>query len=118
MYSYQIRLLETRMAENGADDVALFEVSREKDGQTWRVPVFLSPLFRLLHMGPQSAVERRRQMVVGLGARGIAEQLQQGLEPTDLDFLVFAADYPGAPDDPVPLPSGEQLTVRVGNVQG
>jgi len=113
MYSYQIRLLETRMAEDGADDVALFDVSREEDGQTWRVPVFLSPLFRWLHIGPQAAVENRRQMVAGLGAREIAEQLQRGLEPTDLGALVLAADCPGVPDDPAPLPSYEQLIVRV-----
>jgi hypothetical protein len=112
MHSYQIRLFETRMAENGADDVALFDVKREEDGETWRVPVFLSPLFRLLKMGTGASVESRREMVAGLGAQEIAARLRRGLEPTDQDFLVFAADYPGAPGDPVPLSSYEQVIVR------
>ena len=50
MRSYQVQLRETRMATDGTDDVALFDVAREEDGQTWRVAVFLSPLFRWVRM--------------------------------------------------------------------
>jgi hypothetical protein len=116
-HSYQIRLLETRVATDGMDDVALFDVHREEDGQGWRVSAFLSPLFRLLRMGSQASVESRREMVAGLGARGIAERLQQGLEPASYEFLVFATDYPGSPGDPDPLLPYEHVTICTGGVE-
>ena len=97
------------MTENDTDDVALFDVTCEKDGRAWRVPVFLSPLFRVLHMKTLPAVESRREMVTGLGVRAIAERLMQGLEPPFGESLVFATDYPGAPGDPNPLLSCEQV---------
>ncbi len=112
MRTYQVRLYETRMTESDTDDVALFDVTCE-DGRTWRVPVFLSPLFRVLWMGPLPSVESREEMVAGLGARAIVERLKQGLEPPFEGPLVLATDYPGAPDDPDPLPSFDQVSVRV-----
>ncbi len=111
MRSYQVRLLETRMSKDETDDVALFDVTCEEDGRTWRVTAFLAPLFRVLHMEFQASVESRREMVAGLGARAIVERLSQGLEPADQEFLVFAIDYPGAPGDPDPLWPYEQVTV-------
>ena len=116
MSTYQIRLYETRMTENDADDVALFDVTRERDGQVWRVPVFLSPLFRILQMRALPAVETRREMVAGLGARAIVERLQQGLEPPFAEHLVFATDYPGAPGAPDLLLPYDQVTVSDGEV--
>jgi hypothetical protein len=116
MRSYQVQLRETRMAMDGTDDVALFDVTREEDGRTWRVPVFLSPLFRVLHMRPQASVENRREMVAGLGARAISERLKQGQELPFEEFLVFAADYPGAPGEPAPLLPYDQVTVCVDEV--
>ncbi len=117
MSTYKIRLYETRMTENDTDDVALFDVTREHDGQMWRVPVFLSPLFRVLQMGAVPALETRREMVAGLGARAIVERLQRGLEPPFAASLVFTADYPGAPGDPDPLLPYEQVTVSDGEVK-
>jgi hypothetical protein len=99
------------MATDGTDDVALFDVIRREDGKTWRVPVFLSPLFRVLQMGSQVSVESRREMVAGLGARDIAERLKQGLEPAGEESVVLATDYPGAPGEPDPLLPYEQVTV-------
>ena len=52
-------------------------------------------------------------MVAGLGARAIVERLQQGLEPAEGEFLIFAADYPGAPGDPDPLLPYDQVTVGI-----
>ena len=116
MNAYEIRLYETRMTENDTDDVALFDVTC-KDGRAWRVPVFLSPLFRVLCMGALPSVENRRDMVAGLGARAIVERLEQGLEPPFEGSLVFAADYPGAPGDPNPLSPYEHVIVRDGEVR-
>jgi hypothetical protein len=99
------------MSRDDTDDVALFEVAC--DGRTWRVAAFLTPLFRVLHMEFQASVESRRDMVAGLGARAIVERLEQGLEPADQEFLVFAVDYPGAPGDPAPLLPYEQMTICV-----
>ncbi len=112
MSTYQIQLYETRMTENDTDDVALFDVTCDNDGRTWRVPVFLSPLFRILYMGALPVVESRQDMVVGLGARAIAERLKHGLEPPFEESLVFAAKYPGAPDVPNPLLPYNRVTVR------
>jgi hypothetical protein len=112
MHSYEVRLRETRMSEDDTDDVALFDVTCEEDERTWRVAAFLTPLFRVLHMEFQASVESRRDMVAGLGARAIVEQLEQGLEPADQEFLVFAVDYPGAPGDPDPLLPYERVIVR------
>jgi len=117
MSAYQIRLYETRMTENDTDDVALFDVTCEKDGRTWRVPVFLSPLFRVLQMGALPSVKDRREMVAGLGARAIVERLKQGLEPPYKESLVLATDYPGAPGDPDPLLPYDQVAVRDGEVE-
>ncbi len=111
MPSYQVRLSETRIAEEGADDVALFDVNSRDDGRSWRVSAFVSPLFRFLRMGSLASTERRRDMVAGLGARAIAERLQRGWEPTEGEFLVFAINYPGSPGDPDPLLPYDEVTV-------
>lgn len=117
MRCYRILLRETRMTTDNADDVALFDVTCEEDEQTWRVPVFLSPLFRVLRMGSRASVEDRREMVAGLGARAVAERLQQGLEPPFEKSLIFATDYPGAPGNPDPLLPFDVVTVCNGEVK-
>jgi hypothetical protein len=117
MRSYQVRLRETRMATDGTDDVALFDVAHEEDGQTWRVAVFLSPLFRWVRMGPGASVESRREMVAGMGARVITERLKRGLEPAEQEFVILATDYPGAPDPPDPLKPYDQVTVHENEAQ-
>jgi hypothetical protein len=117
MCSYHVKLRETRMTTEGIDDVALFDVIREKDGESWQVPVFLSPLFRLMQMNLGAAVEDRRDMVAGLGARAISERLLRGQEPSSEDMLVFAIDYPGAPSDPNPLATYEHIVVSDGEVK-
>lgn len=113
MPHYRIRLRETRLATDGTDDVALFDVTEQESGQTWLVPAFLSPLFRLLRMAPGAPDESRREMVSGLGARAIAVRLRQGVRPPLQEPLVFTTDYPGAPGDPDPLLSYEQVGVCV-----
>ncbi len=118
MGSYRIRLRETRIAEDGTDDVAVFDVVREEDGQTWQVPAFLSPLFRVLYMEPDPPLERRRDMVAGLGARAIVERLERGREPADLGSLVFAIDYPGVPGEPDLLIPYERVIIDGANGQG
>ncbi|MCP4538492.1 MAG: hypothetical protein GY832_15255 [Chloroflexi bacterium] len=115
MSTYEIRLYETRMTEDDLDDVALFDVTC-KNRENWRVPVFLSPLFRVLCMGALPSVESRQEMVAGLGARAIVERLVEGLEPPFEDSLVFATDYPGAPGDPNPLSLYEHVIVRDGEI--
>ena len=117
MSAYQIRLYETRMTENDTDDVALFDVTCEIDGRAWRVPVYLSPLFRVLQMGASPSVKDRREMVAGLGARAIVERLKQGLGPPYKESLVLATDYPGAPGDADPLLPYDQVAVRDGEVK-
>ena len=117
MHTYRIRLYETRMTEHNTDDVALFDVTCEEDGRTWRVPVFLSPLFRVLQMEALPSVESRQRMVTGMGARAIAERLRQGLEPPFEESLVFATDYPGAPSDPNLLLPCDQVIVRGSEVK-
>jgi hypothetical protein len=111
MSCFQIRLFETRMTTDDTDDVALFDVICDKDDRTWRVPVFLSPLFRALHVGVLPSVESRREMVAGLGARAIVERLKTGLEPPYGEGIILAVDYPGAPGDPNPLSPYDQVTV-------
>jgi hypothetical protein len=113
MSSYRIRLREIRLATDGTDDVALFDVTREGDGEKWIVPAFLSPLFRLVRMSASVSADRRRDMVAGLGARAIMEQLSRGVEPYQVECLLFTLDYPGAPGDPEPLSSYEQATIEV-----
>lgn len=113
MHTYQIQLRETRTAKDDTDDVALFDVTRAEDEQTWRVAAFLSPLFRMMHMEFQASLETRREMVAGLGARTIVERLEHNLELAEQEFLLFALDYPGAPGDPVPLIPYDQVTVHV-----
>lgn len=117
MCSYQIRLNETRIGRRGTDDVALFDVTCVEDGQTWQVPVFLSPLFRVLQMGFQASIESRRNMVAGLGARAIAERLKRGPKPPFEELMVIATDYPGAPGEPDPLSPHERVIVRDGMVR-
>ncbi len=113
MSSYKINLRETRLATDGTDDVALFDVERERDGETWIVPALMSPLFRLVHMRATASEDRRREMVVGLGARAIVEHLKQGAElPLD-EPLVLGLHYPGAPGEPDPLSWSEQVTVEL-----
>ncbi|HDQ71217.1 MAG TPA: hypothetical protein ENN19_03855 [Chloroflexi bacterium] len=101
------------MTEDELDDVALFIVRREEDGETWQVPVFLSPLFRVMHLPPLASVESRQEMVAGLGAQAIVERLNQGETLPFAESLVFAIDYPGAPDKPNPLIPYDQVVVRV-----
>jgi len=112
MSAYQIKLREIRLATDGTDDVALFDVTREEDGETWLVPALLSPLFRLVNMRSTASADGRRDMVAGLGARALVERLNRGMAPPD-EPLVFSLDYPGAPGDPEPLPSYERAVVDV-----
>jgi|GEM_PF-1917470 len=113
MSSYWIQLREVRLATDGTDDVALFDVERKEDGETWIVPALLSPLFRLVNMRATASADSRREMVAGLGARAIVEQLNRGLEPPLDGAFLFSLDYPGAPGDPKPLSSYEQVVVEV-----
>jgi hypothetical protein len=118
MGSYRLRLREIRLSEREvADDVALFEVTREEDRHTWSVAAFLTPLFRVLHLRSRASVEARREMVADLGARAIVERLRQGLELDGQAFLVFTNDYPGAPGAPDPLLPYDQVIVRVDGVR-
>jgi hypothetical protein len=113
MASYRIQLRETRLATDGTDDVALFDVTRAEDGAAWIVPAYLSPLFRLMQMRVNASPDRRREMVAGLGARAIVEQLTKGVDPPSVGPLLFTVDYPGSPGDPEPLSSYEQATVEL-----
>jgi len=116
MSSYEIALREVRLATDGTDDVALFDVRREEDGESWIVPALISPLFRLMNMQATVSDESRRAMVGGLGARAIVERLNQGVDPEDVEEpFLFSLDYPGAPDEPKPLDPFEALTVEVDN---
>ena len=117
MSTYRVRLHETRITEDDKDDVAIFDVDCEEDGRRWQVPVFLSPLFRVLRMGAMPPADSRRDMVAGLGAREISERLKQGLEPPFDESMVFATDYPGAPGDPNPLLPYDQVIVQDGRVK-
>jgi hypothetical protein len=112
MASYRIELRETRLSEHGTDDVALFDVTREQDGETWTVPAYVSPLFQVMHMHAGASPEQRRDMVAGLGARAIVEHLKKGAVPP-LAPLLFALDYPGAPGEPQRLSPYEHATVVV-----
>ena len=113
MCGYQIRLEDVRIASDGKDDVALFDVVRETDEETWRVPVYLSPLFRFLNMRSQPSPEVREQMVGGLGARVIVERLRRGIEPPFGEQLVLATNYPGAPGEPDVLHPYDRVVVQV-----
>jgi hypothetical protein len=113
MSSYRIQLREIRLATDGTDDVALFDVTREEDRTTWILPAYLSPLFRLMQAQANASPDWRRDMVGGLGARAIVEQLTKGVEPPLVGPLVFTVDYPGAPGDPELLLPYEQATVQV-----
>jgi hypothetical protein len=113
MVSYRVELREVRLATDGTDDVALFDVTREEDGETWIVPAFLSPLFRLVRMSASPSADSRQDMIAGLGARAITEQLSQGVEPSQVESLLFTLDYPGAPGDPEPLSFYEEATIEV-----
>ena len=112
MASYRIELRETRLSENGTDDVALFDVTREEDGETWTVPAYVSPLFRVMRMHAGAPPEQRRDMVAGMGARAIVEHLKKGAGPP-LAPQLFAVDYPGAPGEPQSLSPYEHATVVV-----
>jgi len=70
-----------------------------------------------MQMNLGAAVEDRRDMVAGLGARAISERLLRGQEPSSEDMLVFAIDYPGAPSDPNPLATYEHIFVSDGEVK-
>lgn len=113
MSSYRVQLREIRLATDGTDDVAVFDVTREEDGETWVVPALLSPLFRLMRMSASASADSRRDMVAGLGARAITEHLSHGVEPPEVGSLLFTLDYPGAPGDPEPLSFDEQATIEV-----
>jgi hypothetical protein len=117
MSTYRVQLHEIRITEDDKDDVAIFDVTCEEDGRRWQVPVFLSPLFRVLRMVAMPPSDRRKDMVAGLGAREITERLKQGLEPPFDGSMVFAADYPGAPGDPNPLLPYDQVIVQDGRVR-
>lgn len=111
MACYRISLRETRLATDGTDDVALFDVEREEDGQAWIVPALVTPLFRLISMRATPSKDHRLEMVAGLGARAIVERLKQSTDlPLD-EPLIFGLDYPGAPGEPDPLPRFEQVVV-------
>ena len=110
MKSYRIKLRETRLAKNCQDDVALFDVTLEADGEMWRVASFLSPLFRRLYMDTGVGADERRDMVAGLGMRAIVEKLR-GPGIRSGECMVFAIDYPGAPEAPAPLMPYDDVTV-------
>lgn len=118
MPAYRVQLRETRMATDGTDDVAIFDVTREDDGQTWQVPVYLTPLFRLVRMETTATAEKREAMVAGLGARVITERLEQGQVSQLEEPAMMTLDYPGAPDDPEPLSSYEEFVVQVDEETG
>jgi len=113
MLSYRVELREIRLATDGTDDVALFDVTREEDGETWIVPVLMSPLFRLMRMRASASAESRREMVAGLGARAVVERLNQDGEPSLNEPILLGLTYPGAPGDPEPLPTYEHVAVEV-----
>jgi hypothetical protein len=64
-------------------------------------------------MAATASPDRRREMVVGLGARAVVEQLSEGVEPQSVGPLLFTVDYPGAPGDPDLLSPNEPVTVEV-----
>ena len=112
---YEINLKETRLAaDDRDDDVALFDVSAGNSDCVLQVPVYLSPLFRLIHMPVQPSPDERREMVAALGARAIVEHLQDGGDLSDEVSFVFGTKYPGAPHEPRPLKPYEQVRVRIG----
>jgi hypothetical protein len=114
MPAYQIQLREMRLATDGTDDVAIFDVVRKGDKQqVWHVPAYLTPLFRIVQMELGAPAESRQDMVAGLGARAIIETLKKGVEPPIENRLVFAIDYPGAPGLPNPMPDYEDIDVYV-----
>ncbi len=113
MVSYRVKLREIRLAADGTDDVALFDVEREEDGARWIVPAYLSPLFRVVQMSAPVSADRRRDMVGGLGARAIRDRLSQGVDPSSMESVLFTLDYPGAPGDPQPVFPYEDLAVDV-----
>lgn len=115
MPAYRIQLRETRMATDGTDDVALFNVTREEDGHTWLVPVVLTPLFRLVQMEATTKTEEREKMVAGLGARIIANHLKEDQESHLEKPVIIKLDYPGAPDAPDPLLPYDEFIIQVGN---
>lgn len=113
MSSYRIELREIRLATDGTDDVALFDVRREDDGANWIVPALMSPLFRLVNMRATVSDEGRKAMVGGLAARAIIDRLNNGEEASMEEPLLFSTDYPGAPGDPSPLAAYDDVTVEV-----
>ncbi len=113
MVSYRVKLREVRLAADGTDDVALFDVERGEDGAKWIVPAYLSPLFRLVRMSAPVSADSRRDMVGGLGARAICDRLSQGVDPSSIESVLFTLEYPGAPGDPQPLFPYEDLAVDV-----
>jgi len=118
MSSYRIELREIRLATDGTDDVALFDVRREDNGEIWIVPALMSPLFRLVNMRATVSEEGRKAMVGGLGARAIVDKLKDEGEPSMEEPLLFSTDYPGAPGDPSPLAAYEDVTVEVEEPSG
>ncbi len=115
MPAYRIQLQETRMATDGTDDVALFNVTCQDDGQSWIVPVVLTPLFRLTQMEATLNTEERERMVAGLGARVIANHLKQDQTSEMEAPVIITLDYPGAPDAPELLLPYEDFTIQTGN---
>jgi len=105
------------MTTKDLDDVALFDVTCEEDDQAWLVPVFLSPLFRLVRMSFDPSIEKRQEMLAGLGARAIVERLQRGQESQIDEPLVFTTSHPGTPGDPDPLLPYEEMTICVEKTQ-
>ena len=112
MGTYNVRLLETRISDCEADDTAIFQVTGEDDGQDWQVAAVISPLFRVLRMTRNASLDERRDMVAGLGARGIVERLENGLPLEHGGYVVIAEEYPGAPASPEPIRDYEQITVN------
>jgi hypothetical protein len=108
--TYNVRLLETRMSDCSGDDAAIFSVSSDDDGTACQVATLISPLFRHLYMESNPPIEARRDMVAGMGAQAIAEQVKRGIPLEDGAYLLLSETYPGAPADPQPVPHYEEWT--------
>lgn len=71
--------------------MASFKVTYRDEQRSWRMPAFLSPLFRWIHESKIATEQNHRAQDVGRGAKTVTDRFRTGDESGSDHIVVCAA---------------------------